>query len=703
MMKLSIAMIVKNEEKNLEKSLPPLKKLQKYLDSEIIILDTGSIDNTVEIAKKYTDKVYFYKWNNHFAEARNISIKYCTGDWVLVVDADEVLYDVEELAKLIRNKKINKFNGAFVKIVNFNKDVKNSISNGAISPLLRIFKKGTVKYEGSVHEQPRFTKPIIDTNIRFIHYGYDNNNYKLMEYKFKRNISLLMEQLKKDEDNIYVIFQIAVSYNMHKDLKEALKYIEIAYKKAKDKIGNYIYVIDKYCFILHSLKEYRLLLEKVGEALSKEEFIDFYFYKGEACYNLGKYEEAIESYNKYLDFYNKLENNTLIFNNTLSVVTRRLKDLVIYNLSMSYFKIKKYYKALNTILQVKDKEMLKDRVFVIFKIIIEGKLWDEISVLNGFIDKYNYESVLRYVHKDILLEDIILLNENEKLLDNELKEIIIIVKYFKENGKINKDLLNKIKKRIDENKIPYSIYIYYILKYDITEIEHFMIYGREKIENVLIDLCANYFDFNSNILKGLEKFKLININSISIRTIMEKSLLLSDKLPEEGKEKIFLNYIAHKWYCIIKNYNKDVIENSRWVLTDEERFILDIKEVLEDKYKDTVKYIRGIKGILNIQKSYISYIKMLADNVGETANKDIKALIPKLIENIQVLINTEKYEEAYNTIKEGLSLVKFDFDLMVLKYNLLLQFNYDEEARSCLRDIILYGDGKEVRKLIYNL
>ena len=702
-MKLSIAMIVKNEEKYIENTLKPLKKLQKYIDSEIVIVDTGSTDNTVEIAKQYTDNIYFHEWNNNFGDMRNISINYCTGDWILVVDADEVLYDVEELAKLIRNKKINKSNGAFVKIVNFNKDVKNSISNGAISPLLRIFKKGTVKYEGSVHEQPRFTNPIIETNIRFIHYGYDNSNYKLMEYKFKRNLSLLMEELKKDEDNIYIIFQIAVSYSMHKDLKEALKYIEIAHEKAKGKIQNYIYVIDKYCFILHSLREHRLLLEKVEEALSKEEFIDFYFYKGEACYNLGKYEDAIEAYNKYLNFYEKLKNNNLIFNNTLSVVTRSLRDIVIYNLSISYFKIKKYYEALNIILQIQDKEMLKDKAFIIFKIIVEGKLWSEVSILNGFIDKYNYESILVYVHKDVLLEDIILLSENEKLLNNELKETTNIVKYFKENEEINKDLLDKAKKRIDENKIPYSIYIYYILKYDITEIEYFMIYGRDKIENILINLCVNYFDFNSSILEGLEKFKLINTNNISIKTIMEKPLLLSGNLPEEDKEKIFLNYIAHKYYCIIKNYNEDLAGNSRWMLTDEERFVLEIKEVLEDKYKDSVKYIRGIKEILNIQKSYISYIKILTNNVEETVNKDIKALIPKLIESIKVLINTEKYQEAYNTIEEGLALVKFDFDLMVLKYNLLVQFSYDEEARICLRDIILYGDGKKVKELIYNL
>ncbi|MCC5419364.1 hypothetical protein, partial [Clostridium botulinum] len=66
-------------------------------------------------------------------------------------------------------------------------------------------------------------------------------------------------------------------------------------------------------------------------------------------------------------------------------------------------------------------------------------------------------------------------------------------------------------------------------------------------------------------------------------------------------------------------------------------------------------------------------------------------------------INTDKYQEAYNTIEEGLALVKFHFDLMLLKYDLLVQFNYNEEARICLRDIILYGDAKKVKELIYNL
>ena len=90
-MVLSIVLMVKNEEKFLEKTLTALNVLREKIDCELIILDTGSTDKTVQIAQKFTDKVYFAKWNNDFASMRNESIKYATGEWLLIIDADEVL------------------------------------------------------------------------------------------------------------------------------------------------------------------------------------------------------------------------------------------------------------------------------------------------------------------------------------------------------------------------------------------------------------------------------------------------------------------------------------------------------------------------------------------------------------------------------------------------------------------------------------
>ncbi|WP_050769614.1 glycosyltransferase family 2 protein [Thermosinus carboxydivorans] len=85
-MKISGYIITKNNERSLGWAL---ESVSKYLD-EIIIVDSGSTDRTLEIAARYTDKIYFNEFKN-FAEQRNFAIKCCTGDWIYTMDADEVM------------------------------------------------------------------------------------------------------------------------------------------------------------------------------------------------------------------------------------------------------------------------------------------------------------------------------------------------------------------------------------------------------------------------------------------------------------------------------------------------------------------------------------------------------------------------------------------------------------------------------------
>ncbi|MGM3306299.1 glycosyltransferase [Anabaena sp. WFMT] len=86
-MKLSLCMIVKNEENNLPKCLQSAKNVA----DEIVVLDTGSTDKTPQIAAQFGAKVHYFQWCNDFSAARNEALKYVTGDWILVLDADESL------------------------------------------------------------------------------------------------------------------------------------------------------------------------------------------------------------------------------------------------------------------------------------------------------------------------------------------------------------------------------------------------------------------------------------------------------------------------------------------------------------------------------------------------------------------------------------------------------------------------------------
>lgn len=100
-MDLSLCMIVKNE----QASLPQTLNSVKTIVDEMIVLDTGSTDRTIEIAKEYGAQVYHFPWCNDFAAARNEALKYVRGKWVLVLDADEVLVPevVPQIKEAIKN------------------------------------------------------------------------------------------------------------------------------------------------------------------------------------------------------------------------------------------------------------------------------------------------------------------------------------------------------------------------------------------------------------------------------------------------------------------------------------------------------------------------------------------------------------------------------------------------------------------------
>ena len=85
---LSAVMIVKNEEENLPRCLDSIRNIAQ----EIVIIDTGSTDRTVEVAQAYNAKMGFFAWNGNESAARNESLKLATGNWVLILDADQELF-----------------------------------------------------------------------------------------------------------------------------------------------------------------------------------------------------------------------------------------------------------------------------------------------------------------------------------------------------------------------------------------------------------------------------------------------------------------------------------------------------------------------------------------------------------------------------------------------------------------------------------
>lgn len=131
--------------------LPKCLKSIKGVD-EIVIVDTGSTDKSIEIAKAAGAKVITsYKWNDHFSEARNVSKKHCTGDWLLIIDGDEILETSIPTIRQFVNEPFMKEREAIMFYVNTGREVNDQI---------RMFRnRPDIQWVGAAHNLPYVITP----------------------------------------------------------------------------------------------------------------------------------------------------------------------------------------------------------------------------------------------------------------------------------------------------------------------------------------------------------------------------------------------------------------------------------------------------------------------------------------------------------------------------------------------------------------
>lgn len=200
--KLSISMIMKNEERYI---LDCLRSIKDVAD-EIVIVDTGSTDRTIELAvrfaakEKVSLKLYHYSWNNNFAEARNFSLLRCSGNWILYIDADERLspYSVETINAI---KSIDDKYAYHLQVRSL-----GNIQTVVRSP--RLFRNSKeVYFENGIHEQ--IGPSLLRQKYKFFlssaiinHIGYDISDAALRQ-KAERNLALLQKEPVLDDGHYY--------------------------------------------------------------------------------------------------------------------------------------------------------------------------------------------------------------------------------------------------------------------------------------------------------------------------------------------------------------------------------------------------------------------------------------------------------------------------------------------------------------------
>lgn len=311
--KISLCMIVRNEEKFLGNCLESVKAVA----DEIIIVDTGSNDGTVDIARKYTDKIYFHPWQDSFSEARNHYLDYATGEWIFQIDADEELMreDIPILLEALNDRAID---GIMVQIISKFQQGRSE----AVHSVERIFRNnGIIHYEGRVHNRVVGMTNAKVYPVRFIHYGYDLNQGQ-SEKKFDRTVSLLKMDLADDPQNPITYHYLSCSYLSREMYQQALEASLTAIHLANAKNdSNLIFLWSHYNAALsyYHLRDLDKAEETALAALKKyPNHIDSLFILILIYYDKKRPAELINHASEYIRLINLLKTSPTIFDNMVT-------------------------------------------------------------------------------------------------------------------------------------------------------------------------------------------------------------------------------------------------------------------------------------------------------------------------------------------------------------------------------------------------
>lgn len=303
---LSLCMIVKNEAVNLPNCLNSVKNVV----AEIVIVDTGSTDNTKQIALNNGAKLYDYHWEDNFALARNYALQFVTKEWVLVLDADEILNSsiipyMESAIALKENLVINL--------------IRHEIGalSSPYSSLSRLFRHHEeIKFERPYHamiddsviklrQKEKHWKIVDLPQVAISHYGYQPHIIN-KEGKREKARKMMENYLTKNPYDGYVCNKLGALYLDIGERKKGLKLLKTGLKSNTTSVhvlyelhyhlGN-AYVKEKE--INQAIKHYQSAMTQ--PILGKLKLGSYHNY-GSLCYEQGNYQEALQSYQKCILF-----------------------------------------------------------------------------------------------------------------------------------------------------------------------------------------------------------------------------------------------------------------------------------------------------------------------------------------------------------------------------------------------------------------
>jgi len=302
-------MIVKDE----EGVLPRCLRSVQGLADEIVVVDTGSTDRTVELAQSFGANVFHYKWKDDFAAARNYAMDRATGDWIFQIDADEEFHlpDIPHLREIIRRQDAD---GIHIVIRNFFPSPATQTDESLPDPMSHphsvnhfprlVRNRPEIRYSGAIHEGFREIDHVLISDLSLFHYGYAQEDTRKSR-RFERNRRMTIKNVEQNPDNAIAHYYAATT-NLSAQLLDDAKHHFLEMIRLADpespREKHFYQMANCHLATLAMLQgDYATEERYAREALKPDEgYLDPWLRLGEACFFQDKCWEAERALRRYL-------------------------------------------------------------------------------------------------------------------------------------------------------------------------------------------------------------------------------------------------------------------------------------------------------------------------------------------------------------------------------------------------------------------
>ncbi len=207
---LTIGVPVSNQIGTIDRCLFHIKPLLDELDAELVVVDTGSTDGTIEVCKSYGARVYKHLWHDNMSAVRNEAIRHARGLWYMSIDDDEWFEDVEDILHFFQTGEYRQYDYASYIQRNYKDSGGKVFGDHYTSRMARITPE--LHFEGRIHDALSVSGRYKQLLSYAHHYGFVNDRPEKMQAKFLRNATILMYDVYEYPEDVRYLFQLANEY-----------------------------------------------------------------------------------------------------------------------------------------------------------------------------------------------------------------------------------------------------------------------------------------------------------------------------------------------------------------------------------------------------------------------------------------------------------------------------------------------------------